>query len=186
MVVKQERTGKLKWMMELREREWHPYVKRILVEYAEKHPLKLAHNSCVADAIYTFFDAYRDLIEVLNDELVIFCKRAKYIHDMKDTSANLQWSYKVCDNPNCGTCKNRYPLHYPYPRLFPVGTTRGKPLSVKREILGQFLIRECDYSRDQVDIFFDLRDLRHLLIRKYHYLVEEFQNMGFKVGWEGA
>jgi len=182
MVMKQERTGKLKWLKELRETEWHPYVKRLLVEGSNRIAMRLNEPITVTEVVYASLDADLELVKIVHEELARFCDSAKVMYDRKHAYEGLYlvWDYKTCDNPNCGTCFNKLRLHYPYPYIYR-GARRVKGISVRRAMLAPFLTNECGFVPDQANIVFDLTDLRHLLIRHYHYNVLKFRNLGFKV-----
>jgi len=181
MVVKQERTGKLRWLKDLREIEWHPYIARILVEGANRTAMRLSEPITVTEVVYASLDADLELVKIVHEELARFCDSAKIMYDRKHRPETyLVWDYKTCDNQNCGTCFNKLRLHYPYPYMYS-GTRRVKGISVRKAVLTPFLINECGFVPDQANIFLDLIDLRHLLIRHYHYNVLKFRNLGFKV-----
>ena len=171
MVVKQERTGKIKWMKELREREWHPYIKDLLRQNISKDEIRTSLN----------LDLKR--FDIIDQDLRMFCSLAKKNYEPKHPDLYLTWGRERCDNPRCGTCQGKYPWHYPYPETIQKGKLfreggRGKKISVKRPLLRKFLIEECDFMPTQVDAMLDEIDLRHLILRRYYYRVEELKNLG--------
>ena len=171
MVVKQERTGRIKWMKEFRETEWHPYIKDLLRQNIGKEEIRV---SLTLDL---------KLFEIVDQDLQMFCSLAKKNFELKHADLYLTWSRRPCDNPRCGTCQGTNRWHYPYPETIPKGVLRGgghrgKRVSVKRPLLRKFLIEECDFMPSQAEAMLDEIDLRHLILRKYYYRVEELKNLG--------
>jgi len=179
VLVKQERTGQLKFLKELREREWHPSIREVMRQQLGEEWAKQR------------LSPYYKAMKIVDSELKMLCKLAKHNFDLKhkDEAMVLYWGYRACSNPNCRTCYGKYRVHFPYPRIknlaskvdfkyytenFGIKKTSG----VRREVLARFLLEECGLLETQVALFLDLMDLRTLMIRRYNYEVEEYRNLG--------
>jgi len=168
----QERTGKLKWMKELRERDWGDYISDLSKQIMRKEEVRLR------------LETYHKWVERFDGEVRMFCEYASRQFNLKHEGegVRLVWGHKHCDNPRCGTCLGTYNTHYPYPQLISATetfkTARPKPLSVRRGKLKEFLIGECGLTASQADALFRLIDLRHLMIRRFNYEIMELKNFG--------
>lgn len=176
-VIKQERTGRLKWLKELRETEWHPYIRELFKKNVDPNEVK--------DRL----EIYRKWAVLVHDELEMLCKYAKKQFNLKHASEGLRliWIRRHCSDPNCRTCYSKWLWHYPYPSIssdkpfdfeYLRTSERTKDEYVRRKALRRFLMSECSFTSTQVDLFFDLIDLRHLMIRRFNYEVEEYRNLG--------
>jgi len=179
VLAKQERTGKLSFLKELREREWHPSI------------IEIARQQLGEEWARQRLEPYYKALELYDSELRMLCQVAKNNFDLKhrDEGIVLYWSYRACGNPNCRTCYGKFKIHFPYPTLNKA--LNGNPSSppsyyeksfrearVRREVLARFLLEECELLESQVAYFLDLMDLRTLMIRRYNYEVEEYRNLG--------
>jgi len=156
-------------MKELRERDWGDYVRGLCKQ--------IMHT----DEVRTRLEIYHRWVKRMDEEVRSFCEYAKGQFDLKHEGegVRLVWSRKHCDNSNCGTCLGAYSTHYPYPRLASATEPfKFKPLSVRRTALKEFLVEECNFTSAQADVFFDLIDRRHLMIRRFNYEVMELKNLG--------
>jgi len=178
VLSKQERTGQLKFLKELRERQWHP------------SSMEVARQQLGEEWARKRLAPYYEALKIYDEELKMLCKLAKHNFDLKhkDLGIVLHWAYRACGNPNCRTCYGKYKIHFPYPLIQNLARARdfkyyresfGKGgTRVRREILARFLLEECGLLETQVALFLDLMDLRTLMIRRYNYEVEEYRNLG--------
>jgi len=171
MVVKQERTGQIKWLKELRETEWHPYIKDLLRQNISKERLR------------SYLTFYLEMYKLLDGDLEMFCRLAKANFEVKHPNLYLVFKRRSCDNPNCGTCQATHRWHYPYPRVITKGKkikegAKSENIPVKRPNFIRFLVEECGFMESQAHAMLDLIDLRHLWLRKYYYEVEGLKNLG--------
>jgi len=165
----QERTGRIKWMKELRERDWGDYIRDLCKQIMRR------------DEVRILLETYHAWMKRIDEEVRVFCEYAQRQYNLKHEGEGfrLVWRRKHCDNRNCGTCSGTYNTHYPYPALASVTEPfKFKPLSVRRSALKEFLMGECDFTSGQADTFFKLIDLRHLMIRRFNYQVMELKNLG--------